>query len=70
LYWSWMAGTEQGRPEHRHEDGGARAGDWLPAPKNGFVLMARMYWPKEPVLDGSWKIPPVEAVVRSGSSTR
>lgn len=44
--------------------------NWLPAPKDEFVLMTRLYWPKEAVLDGSWKIPPVEPVVLSGSSTR
>ncbi len=37
--------------------------NWLPAPKDKFILMPRMYWPKEKapsILDGSWKIPPVE----------
>jgi len=37
--------------------------NWLPAPKDKFILMLRMYWPKEKapsILDGSWKIPPVE----------
>jgi hypothetical protein len=33
--------------------------NWLPAPADRFVLMLRMYWPKEAVLDGSWKVPPV-----------
>jgi hypothetical protein len=36
--------------------------NWLPAPKDKFVLMLRMYWPREKppsLLDGSWKIPPV-----------
>ncbi len=44
--------------------------NWLPAPKDEFVLMTRLYWPREAVLDGSWKIPPVEQVVLSGTSTR
>ena len=38
--------------------------NWLPAPKDKFVLMLRLYWPKEKppsILDGSWKIPPVKA---------
>jgi hypothetical protein len=38
--------------------------NWLPAPKGEFVLMLRMYWPKEKdpsILDGSWKVPPVRA---------
>jgi hypothetical protein len=37
--------------------------NWLPAPKDDFVLMTRMYWPKEKppsILDGSWKIPGVK----------
>jgi hypothetical protein len=39
--------------------------NWLPAPKDEFVLMTRMYWPKEKdpsILDGSWKIPGVKKV--------
>ena len=34
--------------------------NWLPAPKDEFILMMRLYWPKEKpptILDGSWKIP-------------
>jgi hypothetical protein len=37
--------------------------NWLPSPKDDFVLMTRMYWPKEKdpsILDGSWKIPGVK----------
>jgi hypothetical protein len=37
--------------------------NWLPAPKGDFVLMMRMYWPKESspsILNGSWKPPLVE----------
>ena len=36
--------------------------NWLPAPKGDFVLMMRMYWPKETdpsVLNGSWEPPKV-----------
>jgi hypothetical protein len=36
--------------------------NWLPAPKGDFVLMMRLYWPKETqpsILDGSWQPPPV-----------
>jgi hypothetical protein len=39
--------------------------NWLPAPKDDFVLMMRLYWPKEKdpsILDGSWKIPEVSKV--------
>jgi len=39
--------------------------NWLPAPKDKFILMLRMYWPEEKspsILDGSWSIPKVEVV--------
>jgi len=37
--------------------------NWLPAPKGDFILMMRLYWPKEKppsILDGSWKVPEVK----------
>ncbi len=37
--------------------------NWLPASKDGFILMMRLYWPKEKppsLIDGSWKIPEVK----------
>jgi len=37
--------------------------NWLPAPKDEFILMMRLYWPKErppSLIDGSWKIPAVK----------
>jgi hypothetical protein len=43
--------------------GKAKAQNWLPAPKDKFILMLRLYWPKEKppsILDGSWKIPEVK----------
>ena len=39
--------------------------NWLPAPAGDFILMMRLYWPKETapsLLDGSWKIPEVREV--------
>jgi len=39
--------------------------NWLPAPADAFVLMMRLYWPKEKppsLLDGTWKIPEVKEV--------
>ncbi|MDT5321481.1 MAG: hypothetical protein QOD88_4003, partial [Mycobacterium sp.] len=39
--------------------------NWLPAPKDRFSLMLRLYWPndkKPSILDGTWHIPPVKAV--------
>jgi hypothetical protein len=37
--------------------------NWLPAPKDEFILMMRLYWPKDKppsLLDGTWKIPQVK----------
>jgi len=42
-----------------------RESNWLPAPKDKFILMLRMYWPTElppSILDGTWKIPAVQRV--------
>jgi hypothetical protein len=36
--------------------------NWLPAPDGDFNLMLHLYWPSQRVLDGSWKIPPVQRV--------
>jgi hypothetical protein len=39
--------------------------NWLPAPKDKFTLMLRLYWPNETppsIIDGSWVIPPVTKV--------
>ena len=44
--------------------GSERESNWLPAPKEKFILMLRMYWPEEKapsIIDGSWKIPQVRA---------
>ena len=36
--------------------------NWLPAPKDTFNVVMWLYWPKQEILDGTWKIPPVERV--------
>ncbi len=50
----------------QHESPGKdKESNWLPAPKGEFVLMMRLYWPKEnppSILDGSWKVPGVREV--------
>jgi hypothetical protein len=33
--------------------------NWLPAPAGPFSLYLRAYWPKQPILDGTWTPPPV-----------
>lgn len=43
--------------------GKARESNWLPAPKGDFILMLRLYWPKESppsIIDGTWKPPAVQ----------
>ncbi len=43
--------------------GNAKESNWLPAPADQFILIARMYWPKDTppsILDGSYKLPPVK----------
>lgn len=45
--------------------GADKENNWLPAPKDKFILMMRLYWPSEKdpsILDGSWRIPKVRAV--------
>jgi hypothetical protein len=37
--------------------------NWLPAPKDKFILMMRLYWPKEKapsIIDGTWQPPAVK----------
>lgn len=50
----------------QHESPGAdKEANWLPAPKDKFILMMRLYWPDDSppsILDGSWVIPPVRKV--------
>lgn len=39
--------------------------NWLPAPKDKFILMMRLYWPKETspsIINGTWKPPAVTKV--------
>jgi hypothetical protein len=49
----------------------AQQANWLPAPKSGnFSLYVRAYWPKAPVMEGSWTPPPVQKVSLSVRSAR
>jgi hypothetical protein len=45
----------------QHESPGPdKESNWLPAPADKFILMLRLYWPKETppsIIDGTWKIP-------------
>jgi hypothetical protein len=42
--------------------GKGKEANWLPAPAGPFKLMFRFYWPKEAIIDGSWKLPPVTPI--------
>ena len=44
----------------QHPPGADVETNWLPAPEGKFTLILRFYWPKESLLKGSWKIPPVK----------
>jgi DNA sulfur modification protein DndE len=42
----------------QHDSPGAdKESNWLPAPQEVFILMMRLYWPKEAAISGSW-VPP------------
>lgn len=36
--------------------------NWLPAPDGPFMVVLRLYWPKEEALNGTWKQPPLQIV--------
>ncbi len=42
--------------------GKSRESNWLPTPTGDFNMILRIYWPKQEVLDGTWKTPPVKKV--------
>ena len=39
--------------------GASKSSNWLPAPAGPFFFVARLYGPKDPVLKGIWKLPPL-----------
>ncbi len=45
-----------------HKEPKENLSNWLPAPKDEFMLMMRIYQPKKDVLDGKWQIPGVKHV--------
>ncbi|MDX1946001.1 MAG: DUF1254 domain-containing protein [Pirellulaceae bacterium] len=51
----------------RESPGKEREANWLPAPEGKFILMMRLYWPKESnpsIIDGTWQPPPVKRVAK------
>lgn len=43
--------------------GKGKESNWLPAPAGDFNILLRVYWPKEEMINGTWKMPPVKKVV-------
>jgi hypothetical protein len=42
-----------------------KAANWLPAPEGDFILMMRLYWPRETdpsIINGTWTVPPAKKV--------
>jgi hypothetical protein len=39
------------------DPGADEKANWLPAPKGAFIVVLRIYWPKQDVVDGKW-VPP------------
>lgn len=45
----------------QHESPGKdKESNWLPAPNGSFNLLLRVYWPKEEMINGTWKAPGVK----------
>jgi hypothetical protein len=55
----------------QHDDPGPdKRTNWLPAPDGPFVLMMRLYWPEQSVIDRSWKPPAVRQRTEAVASDR
>ena len=47
----------------QHESpGAAREANWLPVPEQPFQVVARLYWPKQELLDGTYRPPGISVV--------
>ncbi len=46
----------------KESPGKARESNWLPAAAEAFSVTLRVYWPKESMVDGSWKTPAIKKV--------
>jgi hypothetical protein len=43
----------------KESPGADKQSNWLPTPDSEFILMLRLYWPKDEVVSGAWVPPPV-----------
>jgi hypothetical protein len=46
----------------RESPGADKEANWLPAPEGPFLVVMRLYWPKEEALEGKWKQPALKRV--------
>jgi DNA sulfur modification protein DndE len=47
----------------QHESPGrARESNWLPAPRDHFILSMRLYWPGPEILEDVWTPPAIERI--------
>ena len=46
--------------QHERPDSGIS--NWLPAPREEFIVILRLYYPRDRFINGEWTIPPFEKV--------
>ena len=46
----------------KQSPGSDKQSNWLPAPDGDFILMLRLYWPKNEAITGAWVPPPTKRV--------
>jgi hypothetical protein len=46
----------------QHQTPAEGTSNWLPAPEGGFNLCARLYYPKDEALDGTWRPPAIRKI--------
>jgi hypothetical protein len=46
----------------RDSPGAEKQSNWIPAPDGEFILMLRLYWPKDEAINGAWAPPAVRRI--------
>jgi len=46
----------------KESPGAEKESNWLPTPEGEFILMLRLYWPKEEAINGAWVPPPARRI--------